>query len=59
MMVTLFAYAYAVGERSSRGGAVTEQHAWTVLWFANGLCTRRRVFRDATTPSKPPWLSSE
>jgi hypothetical protein len=46
MMVTLFAYAYAVGERSSRGGAVTEQHAWTVLWFANGLCTRRRVFRD-------------
>jgi ketosteroid isomerase-like protein len=32
--------------RGKASGAVTEQDAWTVLWFANGLCTRRRVFRD-------------
>jgi ketosteroid isomerase-like protein len=32
--------------RGKASGAVTEQHAWTVLWFASGLCTRRRVFRD-------------
>jgi ketosteroid isomerase-like protein len=32
--------------RGKISGAVAEQAAWTVLWFANGLCTRRRVFRD-------------
>jgi ketosteroid isomerase-like protein len=43
--------------RGKASGAVTEQHAWTVLWFANGLCTRRRVFRDRDEALEAAGLS--
>src|SRR5688572_14478089 len=33
----VFARLYLTG-RGKGSGAVTEQDAWTVLWFANGLC---------------------
>ena len=43
--------------RGKASGAVTEQVAWTVLWFANGLCTRRRVFRDRDEALEAAGLS--
>jgi ketosteroid isomerase-like protein len=43
--------------RGKASGVVTEQHAWTVLWFANGMCTRRRVFRDREAALEAAGLS--
>jgi len=43
--------------RGKASGAVTEQAAWTVLWFANGLCTRRRVFSDRDEALEAAGLS--
>ena len=52
----VFARLFLTG-RGKASGAVTEQAAWTVLWFADGLCTRRRVFRDRDEALEAAGLS--
>jgi ketosteroid isomerase-like protein len=52
----VFARLYLTG-RGKGSGAVTEQDAWTVLWFANGLCSKRRVFRDCDEALEAAGLS--
>ena len=44
--------------RGKASGAVTEQDAWTVLWFTHGLCARRRVFRDRREAREAAGLSN-
>jgi len=41
----VFARLFLTG-RGKASGAETEFDTWTVLWFADGLCARRRVISD-------------
>jgi ketosteroid isomerase-like protein len=52
----VFARLFVTG-RGTASGAVIKQDAWTVLWFANGLCTKRRVFRDRDEALEAAGLS--
>jgi ketosteroid isomerase-like protein len=52
----VFARLFLTG-RGKASGAETKQDAWTVLWFANGVCTRRRVFRDRDEALEAAGLS--
>ena len=52
----VFARLFLTG-RGKTSGAETKQDAWTVLWFANDLCTRRRVYRDRKEALEAAGLS--
>src|SRR5262245_54427003 len=37
---------HSMSARGKASGAETDIRLWSVAWFANGQCTKRRVFRD-------------
>jgi ketosteroid isomerase-like protein len=43
--------------RGKTSGVETELRIWAVAWFAKGLCTRRRVFRERSEALEAAGLS--